>query len=102
MDLRRATLTPVQPGVTFTNVTEAWTALKTERALELWLEARRLGDLRRWLDNAVPGDPPDGLYRDTNSDGVNDARVETMTIPVARSLCFAVGRNERETNPNIP
>src|SRR2546427_12979230 len=80
----------------------AWTALKTERALELWLEARRLGDLRRWLDNAVPGDPPDGLYRDTNSDGVNDARVETMTIPVARSLCFAVGRNERETNPNIP
>jgi len=102
MDLRRATLTPVQPGVTFTNVTEAWTALKTERALELWLEARRLGDLRRWLDNAVPGDPPDGLYRDTNSDGVNDARVETMTTPVARSLCFAVGRNERETNPNIP
>ena len=100
MNLHRAAL--ALPGVTFASPTEAWTALKTERALELWLEARRLGDLRRWVDNAVPGDPPDGLYRDTNSDGVNDARVETMTAPVARSLCFAVGRNERETNPNIP
>ena len=58
-------------------------------------------DLRAEVDRAE-GDPPDGLYRDTNSDGVNDARVETMTAPVARSLCFAVGRNERETNPNIP
>jgi len=25
-----------------------------------------------------------------------------MTAPVARALCFAVGRSERETNPNVP
>ena len=99
MNLRRTALG--LPAITFANLTGAWTALKTERALELWLEARRLGDLRRWIENNVPGDPPDGLYRDTNNDGVNDARTETMTAPTARSLCYAVGRNEKETNPNL-
>ncbi|MCU0634373.1 MAG: RagB/SusD family nutrient uptake outer membrane protein, partial [Gemmatimonadaceae bacterium] len=33
---------------TATNATEAWTHLKRERGIELWLEARRLGDMRRW------------------------------------------------------
>src|SRR3989441_11397567 len=88
------------PGVTFTTVTGAWTALKTERALELWLEARRLGDLRRWIVNGVPGATVDGVYRASATDTLHTAPIETMTAPVARSLCFAVGKNERETNPN--
>ena len=81
---------------------EGWTALKTERAIELWLEARRLGDLRRWIDNNVPGGYIDGTYRGSVADILHATPLETMTAPTARALCFPVGRNERETNPNIP
>jgi hypothetical protein len=42
--------------VTATNSTDAWTALKRERGIELWLESRRLGDLRRWKAEGTPGD----------------------------------------------
>jgi len=100
MNLHRTAL--ALPGVTFTSVTEAWTALKTERAIELWLEARRLGDLRRWIDNSVPGGYIDGTYRGSVADTLHATPIETMTAPVARVLCFPVGRNERETNPNVP
>jgi starch-binding outer membrane protein, SusD/RagB family len=100
MNVHRTALT--LPGVTFTTVTEAWTALKTERAIELWLEARRLGDLRRWIDNSVPGGYIDGTYRGSVADTLHVTPIETMAAPVARVLCFPVGRNERETNPNVP
>jgi hypothetical protein len=100
MNLHRTAL--ALSGVAFTNLTEAWTALKTERAIELWLEARRLGDLRRWADNSVPGGYIDGTYRGSVADTLHATPIETMTTPVARVLCFPVGRNERETNPNVP
>ncbi|HEY3280202.1 MAG TPA: RagB/SusD family nutrient uptake outer membrane protein [Gemmatimonadales bacterium] len=100
MNLHRTAL--ALPGVTFTNLAEAWTALKTERAIELWLEARRLGDLRRWTDNSVPGGYIDGTYRASVTDTLHSTPIETMTAPVARVLCFPVARNERETNPNVP
>lgn len=94
----------------------AWSLLKLERQLELWLESRRLADLRRWTDNSIPGATTDGLYVDndgpdgissldgsTDDDGLTESGpVETMTSPVQRSLCFPVGRGERETNPNVP
>ncbi|MQA92406.1 MAG: RagB/SusD family nutrient uptake outer membrane protein [Gemmatimonas sp.] len=73
--------TPI-PLWTASNATEAWTALKRERGIELWLETRRLGDLWRWVENDVPGEMED----------VSD-RIR---------LCFPVGRIELETNPNIP
>lgn len=34
---------------------EAWTALKRERGIELWLESRRLNDYRRWVALNRPG-----------------------------------------------
>ena len=102
MNLHRTALTPAQPPVSFTTLDEAWTALKTERAIELWLEARRLGDLRRWIEHNVPGQYVDGAYRANRTDVLHPTPVETMTAPSPRSLCFAVGRNERETNPNVP
>ena len=59
---------------------ETWTALKRERGIELLLEARRLGDMRRWLDANRPG------------------AIEDMT---GRSLCFPIPRSEKDTNPNL-
>ncbi|AHG91765.1 RagB/SusD domain-containing protein [Gemmatirosa kalamazoonensis] len=59
---------------------DAWTALKRERGIELWLEARRLADLRRWAAANRPGVTDDMAGRD---------------------LCFPISRNEKETNPNL-
>ncbi|HVF38843.1 MAG TPA: RagB/SusD family nutrient uptake outer membrane protein [Gemmatimonadaceae bacterium] len=68
------------PGWTATNSTEAWSALKRERSIELWLEGRRLGDLFRWIEAKTPGD------------------MEDMT---GRSLCFPIGQTELTSNPNV-
>lgn len=65
---------------TAANATEAWTALKRERGIELWLEGRRLGDFRRWAAQNRPGDQ------------------ESMT---GRSLCFPIPLSESETNINL-
>jgi starch-binding outer membrane protein, SusD/RagB family len=64
-----------------TNITEAWTALKRERGIELWLEARRLGDERRWVESNTPGD------------------MEDMSDRVR--LCFPIGLGERRANPSV-
>lgn len=60
---------------------EAWTYLKRERAIELWLEGRRLWDLRRWTDAGTPGEMED----------VSD-RIR---------LCFPIAQTEIDTNPHI-
>ena len=65
---------------TAANATEAWTALKRERGIELWLEARRLGDFRRWATLNRPGTSDDMTGRD---------------------LCFSTPLSEKETNPNF-
>ncbi len=64
-----------------TNITEAWTALKRERGIELWLEARRLGDERRWVESTTLGD------------------MEDMSDRVR--LCFPIGLGERRANVNV-
>jgi hypothetical protein len=68
---------------TAATATEAWAMLKRERGIELWLESRRLGDLRRWA----------GLNRPGALDPLSD-----MT---GRDLCFATPLSEKETNPNF-
>lgn len=57
---------------------DAWTALRQERGIELWLEGRRLGDLRRWATRPGTVDQPAGFDR-----------------------CFPISRGEKETNPNL-
>ena len=101
MNLRRTNLAlPLyDPAITLDS---AWTLLKLERAIEFWLEARRIGDLRRWIANNTPGAYVDGTYRASYPGTLSPTPIETMTTPVPRALCFPVGRNERETNPNVP
>ena len=67
--------------VTASDLTEAWVALKQERRIELYMEGRRFGDLRRWDIAGAPGVTP----------------MEDMT---GRSSCFPVGITEINTNPN--
>jgi SusD family len=86
------------PGV---SADSAWTLLKAERMYELWLEARRMGDLRRWQAAGTPGITYDGVWQDTNRDGAPE-ETETMTSPVARDLCFPISQIETQTNPNHP
>jgi hypothetical protein len=101
MNLRRTNLklTTYSPTIP---VDSAWTLLKLERGVELWLEARRLGDLRRWIVNNVPGNLYDGLYRANRTAPLSPTPVETMTSPTARSLCYPIAQSEHDTNPNIP
>ena len=86
---------------------EAWTRLKRERALELFLEARTLGDQRRWAENAgplggatVPGDlelPDFEAVSEIFSDNPRGTLINGQP-----RLCFDVPNSERERNPNVP
>ncbi len=114
MNIRRADLGLALYDNTV-SVDSAYSLLKLERQLELWLENRRMGDLRRWINAGTPGVVTDGLYVDndgpdgvssldgsTDDDGLTESGpVETMTNPVARALCFPLSANEIDTNPNV-
>lgn len=69
------------PAWEASNTEEAWSALKRERGIEMWLEGRRLPDLRRWNVEGVRGEMEDMM---------------------GRYLCYPISLAERETNPNVP
>jgi hypothetical protein len=75
--------------VSASDETEAWRLLKRERGIELWLEARRLGDMRRWKAEGTPGalDPLE--------------QPGTGSHLVKQDLCFPISTAERQTNPNV-
>jgi hypothetical protein len=77
-------------SVSATTSTEAWRLLKRERGIELWLEARRIGDMRRWKEANTPGalDPLESIGKD-------------VSHLMAQDLCFPIARSEKETNPNL-
>lgn len=76
---------PIAPA----SMEEAWALLKRERGLELWLEGRRLGDLRRWNEDSTPGalDPREVIGEASHLE--------------AQDLCFPVSKTEKDRNPNI-
>ena len=97
---------------TATTLEEAWTALKRERMIELWLEARRMGDQRRWggETTASPSSTPGSIdlpnFEAKSSLFVNNPRgreqTETSGVSGPRVLCYNISNTERNTNPNIP
>jgi hypothetical protein len=81
---------------TATSAEQAWTALKRERGIELWMEGRRLGDLRRWREERTPG----------ALDALEFIPQELVTrfpdVKREQDVCYPIPRAERETNPNVP
>jgi hypothetical protein len=83
INLQRAFYSTTQnplPALTATTEAEAWPILKTERAAVLWMEGRRLWDLRRWNAEAPP-------IKDTFLDD--------------RDKCIPVSENEEQSNSNV-
>jgi hypothetical protein len=82
---------------------EAWTLLKRERGIELWLEARRLGDQRRWIGTPGSDELPNFEAKSTLFTQFPRGREAVdgqLTGP--RVLCYNISNTERNTNPNIP
>ena len=79
------------------SIEEAWTALKRERAVEMWLEGRRLADLRRWGDHpALPtgGNPGEIDWPDWESLTFN-------FVDNPPSHCIGPSQDELDLNPNL-
>ncbi len=82
----------VEPA-TASNTVEAWTELKRERGIVLWLEGRRLGDFFRWNRDNRPGDRhPLEMASGSQYEGSH---------LVQQDLCFPISRSEIETNDNL-
>lgn len=74
------------------NLEDAWTAFRFERGIELWLEARRMWDFRRWEEAGVPGE-----YQPLEDHNNPDTFLEAD-----RDLCYPIPEDEQNTNPNVP
>jgi starch-binding outer membrane protein, SusD/RagB family len=81
---------PLEPW-SATSLTEAWTRLKRERGIELWIEGRRLSDLRRWEAANRPG----ALHP------LEDATNPGTFLSPDRTLCVPISLAEIETNRNL-
>jgi hypothetical protein len=62
------------------SVAEAWPLMRFERSATVWMEGRRLHDLRRWKEEGGVVADPFGANRD---------------------VCFPISDQERRTNPNL-
>jgi hypothetical protein len=88
---KEGTTTPLVPWTASSNV-ETWTILMRERGIELWLDGKRLADLRRWDENGVPGDRelPDETQLGTFVSSYNP-----------NDTCYPVPLSEVNENPNV-
>src|SRR5690625_149608 len=88
----------LEPLSTPSDIDEAWELLMKERGIELWLEGRRLPDMRRWAQ--VPGEVPFEVVREPGpGDHTTDTR--RKVLDVSGELCLPIVPQERRTNPNI-
>jgi hypothetical protein len=83
----------LQPWTAATTA-DGWTALRRERGIELWLEGRRLNDLRRWKASNAPGtmSPLEQVGTGTNG---------APSYLTQQDLCFPIPTSEKQNNPNL-
>ncbi len=93
------------PMVSAASLDEAWTLLMTERGLELWLEGKRLADLRRWATTRG-GNIPFAVVREeargqpASADPVRPV-LETDVYQTRGDLCIQISKDEKMSNKNI-
>jgi len=78
-DLDGAPLAPWPPTA---SAEDAWRYLKLERGIELFLEGRRIGDLRRWSEDGSPA-------------------ADVVDVTDRIRLCLPIPDAELTTNPNL-
>jgi hypothetical protein len=100
MNLRRADLGIATLDPTGLSLNEAWTLFKRERGIELWLEARRMNDIRRWQEEGTPGDLHPLEQRNPSPEAPSFLR-EAQQLGES-TLCYPIPRGEREANENLP
>jgi starch-binding outer membrane protein, SusD/RagB family len=89
-------LTPVAA----TTAEQAWHLLQKERGLELWVEGRRLPDLRRWA--RVPGYANfDVVRREAAPQPPSADEVRNVLDNPMGDLCMPMSLDERNSNPNL-
>jgi starch-binding outer membrane protein, SusD/RagB family len=85
--------------VSAANADEARVLLMKEKGLDLWLEGRRLPDIRRWSEHNN-WDVPFTVVRAPTSGQPASADQRVSVLAVER-MCLEVSSNEIESNPNI-
>jgi starch-binding outer membrane protein, SusD/RagB family len=86
--------------VTAATMQEAWHVLQKERGIELWVEGRRLPDLRRWA--AVPGFANfEVVRREAAPQPVTADEVRNVLNNPMGELCMPMSLDERNSNPNL-
>lgn len=82
---------------------EAWFLLQRERGIELWVEGRRLPDVRRWQQ--TPGFANFEVVRlEASGQPIEqDERRNVLNNPAmpGGELCLPISRNEINSNPNL-
>jgi len=80
---------------------EAWSLLMRERGLELYLEGRRLGDVRRWAEDSQSAPHVDYEFVARIASGQPASADPTRSVLNASPLCLRVSTNEIFSNPNL-
>jgi starch-binding outer membrane protein, SusD/RagB family len=81
-------------------MTAAWNLLQRERGIELWVEGRRIADLRRWA--TTPGFADFNVVRlaAAPQPASADEYRNVLNNPMGE-LCLPMSQEERNSNPNL-